>query len=132
MSPETGIDSLPDLFDSDSPYGFIDAALNGHGARPGCKNRLYAFPEKLPVQGSWPSWYRRLQRLRFFDATSRTICAPIFSSGSLQFDLFRDCHTIFGNCRPAKLYYSRTTFRPRGPKVTLTASASWLTPRRIA
>src|SRR5215204_927425 len=29
-------------------------------------------------------------------------------------------------------FLSRTTLRPFGPRVTFTASASWLTPRRIA
>src|SRR5688572_32910649 len=29
-------------------------------------------------------------------------------------------------------FLSRTTFRPFGPRVTLTASASWLTPRSTA
>src|SRR3954454_7382048 len=29
-------------------------------------------------------------------------------------------------------FFSRTTLRPRGPRVTFTASANWLTPRKIA
>src|SRR4026209_2922197 len=65
------------------------------------------------------------------DATSRTICAPMFSSGSLS-------SISFATVTPSLVmtgepnFLSRTTFRPFGPSVTLTASARRLTPRRIA
>src|SRR5580765_2937435 len=64
-------------------------------------------------------------------ATSRTICAPMFSSGSLR-------SISFATVTPSLVmvgdpnFLSRTTLRPLGPSVTFTASASWLTPRRIA
>ena len=66
-----------------------------------------------------------------FDATSRTICAPMFSSGSfssISLATVTPSLVMFG---PPN-FFSRTTFRPLGPRVTFTASASWLTPRRIA
>src|ERR1700722_10601388 len=64
-------------------------------------------------------------------ATSRTICAPMFSSGSFR-------SISFATVTPSLVmvgepyFLSRTTLRPLGPSVTFTASASWLTPRRIA
>ena len=64
-------------------------------------------------------------------ATSRTICAPMFSSGSfssISLATVTPSLVIVGEPN----FLSRTTLRPLGPSVTLTASASWLTPRRIA
>src|SRR5215210_1461563 len=64
-------------------------------------------------------------------ATSRTICAPMFSSGSfrsISLATVTPSLVIVGDPN----FLSRTTLRPLGPSVTLTASASWLTPRRIA
>src|SRR5579864_4864974 len=65
-----------------------------------------------------------------FDATSRTICAPMFSSGS--------CSSIsLATVTPSLVmigapnFFSITAFRPLGPSVIFTASASALTPRRI-
>src|SRR5712691_3935459 len=64
-------------------------------------------------------------------ATSRTICAPMFSSGSFR-------SISFATVTPSLVmvgepnFLSRTTLRPFGPSVTLTASASWLTPRSTA
>ncbi len=66
-----------------------------------------------------------------FEATSRTICAPIFSSGSLSSISFATVTPSLVMVGPPN-FFSRTTLRPRGPSVTLTASANWLTPRRIA
>ena len=66
-----------------------------------------------------------------FDATSRTICAPMFSSGSLS-------SISFATVTPSLVmtgepnFLSRTTLRPLGPSVTFTASASRFTPRSIA
>src|SRR3990170_8233711 len=63
-------------------------------------------------------------------ATSRTICAPMFSRGSLS-------SISFATVTPSLVmtgepnFLSRTTFRPLGPSVTLTASARRLTPRRM-
>ena len=64
-------------------------------------------------------------------ATSRTICAPMFSSASfssISFATVTPSFVIVGEPN----FLSRTTLRPFGPRVTFTAFASWLTPRRIA
>src|SRR6059036_893095 len=64
-------------------------------------------------------------------ATSRTICAPMFSSGSfrsISLATVTPSLVIVGDPN----FLSRTTFRPLGPSVTFTASANWFTPRRIA
>src|SRR5450755_2932261 len=66
-----------------------------------------------------------------FDATSRTICAPIFSSGSLSSISFATVTPSLVMVGPPN-FFSRITLRPLGPSVTLTASATWFTPRRIA
>src|SRR3954468_785370 len=61
-------------------------------------------------------------------ATSLTICAPIFSIGSLS-------STSLATVTPSLVtvgdpnFLSMTTFLPLGPRVTFTASASWSTPR---
>src|SRR3954467_3338594 len=61
-------------------------------------------------------------------ATSFTICAPMFSSGS-------DSSISFATVTPSLVtvgapnFLSMTTLRPRGPRVTFTASANWSTPR---
>src|SRR4030095_14817753 len=65
-----------------------------------------------------------------FEATSFTICAPMFSnlsSSSTSFATVTPSLVTFG----APNDFSSTTFRPRGPSVTVTASARTLTPRRI-
>src|SRR5258708_8956950 len=64
-------------------------------------------------------------------ATSRTIWAPMFSSGSLRsisLATVTPSFVIVGDPN----FLSRTTLRPFGPSVTFTASASWLTPRSTA
>ncbi len=56
-------------------------------------------------------------------ATSRTICAPMFSSGSfssISFATVTPSLVIVGDPN----FLSITTLRPLGPSVTLTASAS--------
>src|SRR6476660_658743 len=66
-----------------------------------------------------------------FEATSRTIWAPAFSISSfssISLATVTPSLVIVGEPN----FFSMTTLRPRGPKVTLTASASLLTPRRIA
>src|SRR3984893_12766389 len=65
------------------------------------------------------------------DATSRTICAPMFSSGSLSSISLATVTPSLVIVGPPN-FFSRTTLRPFGPRVTFTASASWFTPRRIA
>src|SRR5881628_2977336 len=64
-------------------------------------------------------------------ATSFTICAPMFSTGSassISLATVTPSLVMVGDPN----FLSRTTLRHLGPSVTLTASASWLTPRRIA
>src|SRR5881296_2550263 len=64
------------------------------------------------------------------DATSRTIWAPMFSRGSLRsISLATVTPSLVMTGEPN--FLSRTTLRPLGPRVTLTASARRLTPRRI-
>ncbi len=66
-----------------------------------------------------------------FDATSFTICAPMFSnfeSSSISFATVTPSLVIVGD----PYDFSRTTLRPFGPSVTATASARVCTPRRIA
>jgi hypothetical protein len=57
-----------------------------------------------------------------------TSSAPIFSNGSsssISLAIETPSLVIVG----APHFFSRTTLRPRGPSVTLTASASWFMPR---
>src|SRR5919108_4036407 len=64
-------------------------------------------------------------------ATSLTMCAPMFSKGfssSISLATVTPSLVMVG----APNFLSRTTFRPRGPNVTFTASASLSTPLRIA
>src|SRR5215212_5732146 len=64
-------------------------------------------------------------------ATSFTICAPMFSSGSessISLATVTPSLVIVG----APNFLSMTTFRPLGPSVTFTASASLSTPRLSA
>ena len=62
------------------------------------------------------------------EATSLTICAPTFSS-------LLSSSTSFATVTPSLVtvgepnFFSMMTLRPLGPRVTLTASASWSTPR---
>src|SRR5271169_5862166 len=63
-----------------------------------------------------------------FFATSLTSSAPIFSHGSsssISFAMDTPSLVIVG----APHFFSSTTFRPLGPRVTFTASASWFIPR---
>ena len=64
-------------------------------------------------------------------ATSFRICAPIFSnasSSSISFAMVTPSLVMSGTPN----FLSRTTFLPLGPRVTLTVSASLLTPVSIA
>src|SRR5690349_24465597 len=66
-----------------------------------------------------------------FEATSRTICAPMFSIASLSSISFA---TVTPSLVIVGLPYflSSTTLRPFGPSVIFTVSASLFTPRKIA
>src|SRR5262245_42099199 len=63
-----------------------------------------------------------------FDATSFTICAPRFSNLSASSIALATVTPSLVDVGAPQLFSSRT-FRPRGPIVTLTASASTSTPR---
>src|SRR5829696_4049609 len=66
-----------------------------------------------------------------FLATCLTSSAPIFSHGSsssISLAMDTPSFVIVG----APHFFSRTTLRPLGPSVTLTASASWFIPRSRA
>ncbi len=63
-----------------------------------------------------------------FLATSLTSSAPIFSYGSsssISLAMLTPSFVMVG----APHFFSSTTLRPFGPRVTLTASASWFIPR---
>src|SRR5688572_16842065 len=65
------------------------------------------------------------------EATSFTICAPMFSnlfSSSISLATVTPSLVTVGEPQD----FSMTTLRPRGPRVTFTASASVFTPRRIS
>ncbi len=65
------------------------------------------------------------------EATSRTILAPRFSTGSAKsISLATVTPSLVTTGEPN--FFSSTTLRPLGPKVTRTALAKPLTPRRIA
>ena len=63
-------------------------------------------------------------------ATSRTICAPMFSNLS-ESSMSLATVTPSLVMRGAPKDFSSTTFRPLGPRVTLTASARMSTPRSM-
>src|SRR5437016_3625332 len=63
-----------------------------------------------------------------FDATSFTICAPMFSNLSASSISFATVTPSFETVG-APQDFSITTLRPRGPRVTITASARMLMPR---
>jgi hypothetical protein len=65
------------------------------------------------------------------DATSFTICAPMFSyesSSSISLATVTPSLVTVGEPND----FSSTTLRPEGPSVTFTARANFETPRRIA
>ena len=65
-----------------------------------------------------------------FDATSRTICAPMFSNlSSSSISLATVTPSLVMRGAPNDL--SSTTLRPLGPSVTLTALARMSTPRSM-
>ena len=65
-----------------------------------------------------------------FDATSRTICAPMFSNLS-ESSISLATVTPSLVIRGAPKLFSSTTLRPLGPRVTLTASFRIMTPLSI-
>ena len=65
-----------------------------------------------------------------FEATSRTICAPMFSNLSLS-SISLATVTPSLVMRGAPKLFSMTTLRPLGPSVTFTALARMSTPRMM-
>ncbi len=65
-----------------------------------------------------------------FEATSFTIWAPMFSYGSLTSISLATVTPSFVTVGVPKDFWI-TTVRPRGPRVTFTARASWRTPARM-
>src|SRR5579884_416280 len=101
---------------------------------------------RLSVIGSWPAATILIPSVKIarasavvvpspatsevFDATSFTICAPMFSNlsaSSISLATVTPSLVTFG----APKDFSRITLRPRGPRVTVTASARMFTPWRI-
>ena len=98
------------------------------GLRPAatalCPSRTIAWARTVAVVVPSPAWSL------VFEATSRTICAPMFSNLSASSISFATV-TPSLVMRGAPNDLSRTTLRPFGPRVTLTALARISTPRSI-
>src|SRR5882672_7211353 len=87
-------------------------------------SRTMAWARTVAVVVPSPAWSL------VFEATSRTICAPMFSNLSASsISLATVTPSLVMRGAPNDL--SSTTLRPFGPSVTLTASARILTPRSI-
>ena len=99
----------------------VDAALEVHRVHAG-GHRLARPRARSPRPGWWPWWCRRRRRRWSCDATSRTICAPMFSNLS-ESSISLATVTPSLVIRGAPKLLSSTTLRPFGPSVTLTASA---------
>src|SRR6201987_1270467 len=87
-------------------------------------SRTIACARTVAVVVPSPAWSE------VFEATSRTICAPMFSnlsSSSISFATVTPSFVMRG----APKLLSSTTLRPFGPSVTLTALARMSTPRSI-
>ena len=113
----------------DGVDGKIDAALEVHRVHAG-GNRLGAFLDDRVrrVRSRW--WCRHRPASEVLDATSRTICAPMFSNlSSSSISLATVTPSLVMRGAPNDL--SSTTLRPFGPSVTLTAWARMSTPRNI-
>ena len=112
----------------DGRDGEIDAALEVHRVGA-CGNRLRAFPEI--------AWARTVAVVvpspatsDVLEATSFTICAPMFSNlSSSSISLATVTPSLV--MRGAPYDFSSTTLRPLGPSVTFTALARMSTPRSI-
>ena len=119
---------LLDFFDGHF-HGLIDAALDGHRIRAR-GHRLDAFAENRLRQnrrggGAVAGNVGGLRR-HFAHHLGAHVLERI-----LQLDFFRDRHAVFGDGRSAE-FLLENDVAALGPRVTFTASASWLTPRRIA
>ena len=128
MSPETGFESFLTSSTATST-AFSMPRLRAIGLAPAATaftpSRKIACARMVAVVVPSPA------TSEVFDATSRTICAPMFSSGSFSSISLATVTPSLVMVGPPN-FFSRTTLRPLGPRVTFTASASWLTPRRIA
>jgi len=95
--------------------------FNGHwiGASG---NGLLRLRGKLPGRERWRWWFRRRRHQKSWLATSRTIWAPMFSRPSLSSISLAtgDGPSLVMRRRTAN-FFSMTTLRPLGPRVTFTA-----------
>jgi hypothetical protein len=66
-----------------------------------------------------------------FEATSCTICAPMFSNLSFEFDFLGDRHAVLGDASGRRSSCRARRCGPSGPASTLTALARMLTPRTM-
>ena len=83
---------------------------------------------RSPARARSRWWCRRRRRRRSCSATSRTICAPMFSNlSSSSISLATVTPSLVTVGEPQ--LFSIITLRPLGPSVTRTALASWSTPR---
>ena len=97
----------------------VDAALESHWVRA-CCNRFHAFAEDRLGQDGRGG--RAVAGVEVFEATSRTICAPMFSSESFN-------SISFATVTPSLVIVGEPNFVDNdvaafGPRVIFTASAS--------
>jgi hypothetical protein len=126
----TGFESFAQLLD-DRVDGLVDAALEVHRVRAG-GHALEAFlddglGEHGRRRGAVTGDVRRSST-----ATSRTICAPMFSIRVVELDLLGDGHAVLGDGRRAPLLVEDDVAATAGPSVTFTALARISTPLRIS
>jgi hypothetical protein len=123
-----GLGELLDFLDGHF-NGLIDAALNSHGVRAG-RDRFDALAVNRLGQnggrGGAVAGHVGGLRRHFAHHLGAHVLKRI-----LQVDLFGHRHAVFGDGGPAEFLFEHDV-APAGPRVTFTASASWLTPRRIA
>jgi hypothetical protein len=96
--------------------GDVDAALEVHRVHAG-GDGLGAFAhDRLREHGGGGGAVAGIVSL-VLEATSRSICAPMFSNLSVEFDLLGDGDAVLGDGRGAPKLLSITTLRPFGPSV---------------
>ena len=102
------------------------SAPSGRGRRPPASRPR----GRSPGRARWRWWCRRRRRRRSCEATSFTICAPMFSNlSSSSISLATVTPSLVTVGEPQ--LFSISTLRPRGPSVTRTALARRSTPRSM-
>ena len=127
ISPETGLDNFL-ISSTASSTAFSMPRLIAMGFAPAVTaftpSRKMAWARMVAVVVPSPA------TSEVFDATSRTICAPIFSSGSLSSISLATVTPSFVMVGPPN-FLSSTHVPALGVReLVLTALASWLTPRK--